>query len=211
MLWLGLAFVILLCVIFTAFEKWTWTTLCLLASGGLYFWVNKALVLSWIVENWQTALCFAGAYLIAGVVWSFGKWFFFLIGFRDAYRERKSWFLKKRGLDPDAQIPESLSHDFSEFLRTGYITVIDRGTTMQETYSYGLRDRHYYGGTWNMRPRASDHKSRITGWIGFWPFSMVGTVINDPLRKLIDFLFASFKGLYQKMSDALFRNEPGLK
>ena len=212
MLWLGLGLVVLLCIIFTAFEKWTWTTLCLLASGGVYVWVNKALVLSWILENWQTALLFVGAYLVAGVLWSFGKWLFFLIGFRDAFRDRKAWYLKKRGQNPDGEVPENLMPEFREFLRTGSLTRVDgQGAQYQESYSYNYRDRSYYGGSWDTRPRASDHKSRITGWIGFWPFSMVGTVINDLLRKLINFLFASFKGLYQKMSDAIFRNEAGLK
>lgn len=57
------------------------------------------------------------------------------------------------------------------------------------------------------RPNAADNKSRIVAWMTFWPFSLVGTFLNDPVRRLFNALFNRFKHLYQQAADHVFRDE----
>jgi len=65
-------------------------------------------------------------------------------------------------------------------------------------------------GKWT-KPLASQHKGTITGWMAFWPFSFVGTLLNDPVRRIVTFMFRHFKALYQKMSDRIFANDKELE
>lgn len=64
----------------------------------------------------------------------------------------------------------------------------------------------YRGVSLLKRPAAAESKGKITAWMIFWPFSAVGTVLNDPVRRLFAFLFGRFKHLYQRMSDRVFKD-----
>jgi len=67
-------------------------------------------------------------------------------------------------------------------------------------------------GKWELRerPTAAKNRGRITAWISLWPFSMIGTFLNDPVRRLVNAIFRRFKGLYQRTADYVFRNDPEL-
>jgi len=41
----------------------------------------------------------------------------------------------------------------------------------------------------------------------FWPFSLVGTLLNDPVRKLFKFIYNRINGLYQKIADEILKDE----
>ncbi len=56
-------------------------------------------------------------------------------------------------------------------------------------------------------PQASDNKGKIIAWMIYWPFSLVGTLLNDPVRKLFNLIFDQFKNLYQKMADSIFKED----
>jgi len=56
----------------------------------------------------------------------------------------------------------------------------------------------------SIKPMASKHKTSITEWIAFWPISFVWTMINDPVRKIVNYIFSRIKNLFQRMSDSMF-------
>lgn len=181
-------------------EHWGWATFTLLATfvGSLvchHFWGTFSIV-DWVVANGVFTLVYVGAYLAVGVGWSFVKWFSYLMGFRDAFREQKEAFCLKRGLDPKAPI-------------TDEAVLKDLDSHLSSNVDWGQRHRHQLLS--RERPRAVKSKARITAWMAFWPFSMVGTVLNDPVRRLFNFLYSQFKALYQKMADFVFRKDVELK
>jgi hypothetical protein len=195
---LGIFFVIE-CVLMEV-EHWGWATFTLLASFGLslvahHFWPDVPSVLSWVAANGVFTLVYVLAYLAVGVGWSFIKWFSYLMGFRDSFREQKEAFCTKNGLDPKQPIPEDRLAQFDQHLSSNV--------------SWGERHRGQLLS--RERPRAAKSKARITAWMAFWPFSVVGTVLNDPVRRLFNFLFTNFKALYQKMADHVFRKDVELK
>ena len=53
-------------------------------------------------------------------------------------------------------------------------------------------------------PNPGDYKSRIVGWIALWPASMLWTVINDPVRRAAEEIYARLGGTYQKISNRVF-------
>jgi len=54
------------------------------------------------------------------------------------------------------------------------------------------------------KPIAADSKSRITGWMTLWPWSLVWFIINDPVRRAFNAIYEKFSGAYQKISDKAF-------
>jgi hypothetical protein len=195
---LGLFFVVE--TILMEVEHWGWATTCLLGTFVLslvahHFWQTPSLV-DWVVANGVFTLAYVGAYLAVGVGWSFIKWFSYLMGFRDAFREQKEAFCLRNGLDPKAAITdEKVLSEFDSHL----------------SHNVGWSEKHRGQLLSRERPRAAKSKARITAWMAFWPFSVVGTVLNDPVRRLFNFLYSQFKALYQKMSDFVFRKDVELK
>lgn len=209
LLWIVLTAVIIAAVFLIEFEKWTATTLCLVSTIGLWFWLSGTNFFTWIAENWTAMLAYVGIYLVIGVIWSFVKWFSFLVGFRDKYAELKAkdessvkkahtaWF-RQHKLNPNGQVPEQLQTEYDQYMRT-------------EHWTPWRGESHYYGNPLDRRPQASENKSRIVAWISFWPFSLVGTLFNDPIRKLINWIFNSLKDTYQAMSNRVLPNIPEMK
>lgn len=88
-------------------------------------------------------------------------------------------------------------------------------TTLTDSFEVFLREQHSYGDYATLRngkkPTAAENKARITSWMAFWPCSVIGTIVNDPVRRVCRFLFNTFKAFYQRLADAVFANDPELK
>jgi hypothetical protein len=200
-----LLFLVVLFVLFVAecilleTEKFGWATItlvaCFIASVVLGRWFHVYSVLDFIKDHGVWTLVYACAYVGVGVAWSFVKWFSFLMGFRDAYRQVKEGFYKAHSLPADAVIPENL--------KTAYKEYVHQNSPWGSAYRYDIAAL--------TRPRASKNKSRITAWACYWPFSFVGTLLNDPVRRLFNFLFNQFKAQYQRLSDYVLRKDTELQ
>jgi len=177
-------------------EKFGWATIVLLVSVGITQGLHVLPIFSWIETHAITTVLYALAYITIGITWSFIKWFSFLMMARDKYRQWKHEFFTFGGLDPCLTVgPENLD-DFKKFI------------SGKRDYKYQDPIADLYEGK---RPRAANNKARIVSWMSFWPCSVIGTVLNDPVRRLFNFLFTSFKALYQKISDAVFAKDLELK
>lgn len=53
-------------------------------------------------------------------------------------------------------------------------------------------------------PRGSQNKNRIITWMSYWPFSMIWTIINEPVRKIFKYIYSKIEGIYDKMSKSVF-------
>ncbi len=55
-------------------------------------------------------------------------------------------------------------------------------------------------------PKVSDHKSKITTWMTYWPLSMFWTMIDEPIKNTFKFIFGKIEKSYQKLSDNMFKD-----
>lgn len=53
-------------------------------------------------------------------------------------------------------------------------------------------------------PQVSEHKTDIMRWMGWWPFSLTGTLLNDPFRRMFEAIYRHLGTFLQKMSDRAF-------
>jgi hypothetical protein len=52
--------------------------------------------------------------------------------------------------------------------------------------------------------KVSDHKSKIMGWMAYWPISAAWTVLNDSLRRLFEVIYDRIAVSLQRISDRAF-------
>ena len=183
-------------------DRFGWATTTLVGSLVLSAvhtrWFGGPNIIGYLEHHWFHTLLCACFYVILGIAWSFLKWFSALRVFRDQFREAKLAFFKANGLEgllDTAPIPDDKQEDFKKYMEHNY--------------------RYNYGRIASLstleRPKATKNKSRITAWMCFWPFSFIGTVLNDPVRRLFNFLFNYFKALYQQLADRVFAKDVELK
>src|SRR5205823_5639912 len=53
----------------------------------------------------------------------------------------------------------------------------------------------------NRKSDPTNYKSDIIAWITFWPFSLVWTLLNDPVRRLCRRIYDELQGVYQRITD----------
>jgi hypothetical protein len=183
--------------VLTEVENFGWATVCLIVSVVAFQFFHFIDLLGFVKENTGAAIGYVGLYVVCGVAWSFIKWFSFLHNYRDQFREYKGKFLTTKHIPVTATVPADLMPSFKDWLN--------------QNYSWRRGDVNLIGLQNFERPRAKQNKTRIVAWASYWPFSFVGTLLNDPVRRLFSWLFTAFSSLYQRMSDYVFRNDLELK
>lgn len=126
-------------------------TITIIISAILFFYFIKIPVKQYIKP--EIIIPFICCYLIIGVLWSFAKWFLFLVKKRYALEGKK----------------------------------------LKEYSRYDI-------------PLVKDNKDKIILWMVYWPWSAIWTIINDPVRRFFDFVYMRISGLYQKISDRIFKD-----
>src|SRR5690606_21834409 len=109
----------------------------------------------------------------AGVVWAFLKWYFKCRDKREELLEGKSNWIDMHG---DASFE-------------GKSNWID----MHGDASWA---KHVN----NSRPKAKDNKSRIMRWIGYWPTSMIWTLLDDFLTRVVRTVYNHISTCFEKIS-----------
>jgi hypothetical protein len=196
---IGLAVAAIVATFLTETENFGWATLLLIVSvvvAQLFHVIN---LLTFVSDHGLTTILYVLGYLGVGVIWSFIKWFSFLMAFRDKFRTLKEEYLTSLKLNPKGQVPNEKLTAFEQFVSGQY------------TRYHGYGDSPMSGLSSLKRPRAAQNKARIVSWMSLWPCSFLGTLLNDPVRRLFNFLFNNFKAVYQKMADAVFRHDIELK
>ena len=176
--------------VLTEVERFGWATVLLIVGVVVAQIFHVADLLGWVKAHGAATIVYTLSYVGAGVLWSFIKWFSFLMAFREKFRAYKAEFMRAQ-MPPLDQIPEDRQRNFQIFLTNQYDS--------------------FYGNSFTTRPRAAKNKTRIVSWMSLWPCSVIGTVLNDPVRRLFTFLFTWFKSLYQAMSDRIFAKDVELK
>ncbi len=191
------AVVMAVCVAREAFGRATLTLVATLAVLTLFGDFN---VLSWLRHHSVSFLIYLSVYLAAGTAWSVAKWWFFVRNLRAGYDEGKLRFLRENKVDGTA-IPAELREGWR---RNAHRYMPDRLGRLAPDISEGVV------------PRARDYKGKIMSWMIYWPLSLIGTLIDDPIRKLFQAIFNAIQGAFQRISDRAFkgveddfRDEPG--
>src|SRR5271168_5254676 len=184
-IWFWLLLFIDFCVI-TALvenESGVWATIVFLGSlFGLNFLWKLPIVDTVKTNPVHTALLIL-SYFAIDIIWSIVKWYFYVHNQMVKYNTFKAKFLKDN--KAESLTPE-LAAKFMDFL----------------VNSYEARGQGVTGDA----PAASEHKASLTRWGTYWPFSIVGTLLNDVVRRTWEYIYETLQTTYQRMSEAIFKS-----
>lgn len=133
------------------------STITILGFLVLYYFCGSSedilSMFRYVRDNTVGLLIWVGVYAAIGLVWSFVKWYFFLLSKKDKKYEQ----LKK--------------------------------DQKRNTFTEGKLEL----------PTAGDNKMRIISWMTYWPFSVVWTAINEPVKRFFNFVYARFTSIYDRI------------
>lgn len=182
--WVLLGVATLLIGLWVAHESYVKATFCVILTLAALGFFGDFNVLTWLRGNWTEFAVYLVAYFAAGIVWSVGKWWFFVRNKRDEYDERKRQFLTGRGYPGDGPMPEKLKTDWRNSVDA------DRPYDRRATFP----------------PKARAFKGKIMAWMMYWPWSFLVTIVDDPVRKFFNLIFRAIHGVFQRISDGAFHD-----
>lgn len=186
--------------------------------------------IAWIWHNLIEFMVWAGGYLILGVAWSFGKWYFYtgnvadkvdeyICNFIDIWKKTipsldviEKHLKKGREKITEEEAAEARK-EIAATLAAGQIPECLKHlmfNEMDQSYGPFFKYRYRNGMTGKENgieayvPLAKNNKSRITTWGIYWPMSFVYTFFNDPVRRIANLVFKSLQGWYESISQRQF-------
>ena len=178
-LWFSIIAALVIIISLELQSEGTATTAFSLAIA-LLIWNYGTIVWGLMTANILVTVLFIVGYLLCGVIWSFLKWNEFV---KSVYRKFKT-VVNKFG---ELKAPNDIVN-LCEKLRLVGISV----------YSSDVKTTSDIAN--KIMPKGLDNKASIVAWISYWPLSLLGTLLNNPFRRLFEYTYSLVSGLYDKIS-----------
>lgn len=179
-------------------EEEGFATFFVLVSFGLIFFLGNSYLFDWILSNPWKLLLFITSYFGVGTGYSIVKWYLKVQNAAQEYAEKRTLWLEakiKVAMDQGDDEKALLYDDALQHGLAGNRAVLEEWRKHVKGVAYGEPF---------VKPIASENKSRIMGWIAYWPWSGLWTLINDPFRKICTFLYQRIKGFLQDIADKIY-------
>ena len=210
-------------------EYYGWSTLvCILSIASLQF-VLKIGVFTFIKDNPGLIGLYAFGWAVCGLLWSFVKWASFLFRFKEErenkleefknsqarrqkdfdereVRERRGEDVRLSLLNPDKSDSDSRERVEINRERERRLEIFKSQNDYTE-FDY-LSSCKYKNTHLNESPKFRDYKGKITAWVIFWIPSLIGTLLDDFVRKLVEFIVQRFRAAYQALSNKIVGDFP---
>lgn len=163
---------------FTEFKSGGLATMLVVFVLCLLQWYGDIHVFTFIFENPLICVLLGVGYFATGTAWSVVKWWFYVKQQKRLYDEVRHRFCIDKNLDENNPIPDDFKDAFKSYC--------------------------VYNSRIEICPQVSNHKSDVFLWIGYWPWSMLWTILNDPITRLIKNIYHMISGFLQKISNSIF-------
>ena len=198
--WLLLAveFIILLALV--EYEKPFLGFLSLVGVAALLQAFGDLSLLELVKQQPMYAAGGAVAYSVAGAFWAIFKWYFFVKNRKEEYLKAKAEFeertraYKEKEAEARAQ-DVKVTHFNSDHIG-------DRLNDWERSFDRA----RFLNKKQTLVPLPGEHKHRILVWIGYWPWSMLWTLINDSVKRLYKFIYENISGTLLRISNAVFKD-----
>lgn len=133
-----------------------------------------------VVANKTAFLWLLAFYVPAGVIVATVKWWFYTTTVADKVTKY---------LGDQARMLKS-APDFDHQMRR-----------VRDNLSMRFEEFHPGGG-----PMVSNHKADLTRWMAWWPFTIIGSLFDDILRRFFTAIYNAMANAWQAISNHAFRN-----
>lgn len=158
-------------------EEGVWATVVFIGTVLSLQFLSKVPVLDYVKSNPGHTLMYVGLYFVIGTVWTLIKWYFFVHKRIVKYNDFKRSYMKNNKIET---LDAKSAADLLETARRSGIQVD--------------------------APDPADHKGDFTRWGTYWVFSMVGTALNDVVRRAWEYVYEMLQTTYERMSNAIFKS-----
>lgn len=145
-------------------------------------------------------------YVLVGVAWAAFKWWSFL---GDSVSEFKRKYEDFK-VDPAKYIGTLELADLKELYGTIENIPIEQKWFRHLQKFYGRMNISNTATVGEIAaavaPKAAEHKAQIVAWIAYFPVSMLWTLINNPVRRFILWVYEAVSGIFQQLSERAFKS-----
>ena len=205
-------------VVVVELEYYGWSTIVCIASLLSIHFLMKINLLEYVKTNPSTILLLIGIYLASGITWSFIKWISFLYRFKE-YREERLEEFRARKAEEDRRKANRAVEEARRLEKENEIRVSNgQNPIVQEKSSYTEPERTEFEyiqrcsfkntSDLSKAPSYKDYKAKIVAWVVFWIPSLIGTLLDDFVRKLVTWIVNRFSAIYQTLSHKIVGNFP---
>lgn len=200
-------------------EFYGWSTVAFIANALALYFVMKLPIAGYFREHPSSIAILLVLSLCCGLVWAiFMKWPAFLYKFKEVreerlgdYRERKAREAKRR--------EETEAEDERKWARENAIRA-ENGQPPREKVvrnwdedktdtEFRFLDRESYKNTkLSKYPRYKEYKGKIVAWVIFWIPSLIGTLMDDFVRRMVTWIVNRFSALINYMSHKIVGDFP---
>lgn len=189
--WIIFAVMALAIVLPSKDELGWWNFFILLAGLGAFQLFTKFKIFSFIWLHIAAVPYVLIGYLVIGAIWSVLKWYTLVKDKFKLYNEVRAKFFKDNKISASV-LPPIHADNFSRALANeGVLKTWYRGAGDELTID-------------KIAPKPSENKSRILYWIGWWPLSVVGTIVGDYLLRVVNHIYDLFVTVYERISHSVF-------
>lgn len=167
---------LVLSILFEKFELIALLTGALLVA--MFFYDPTYALLAQAAYNWDSLLVYIIGWFVVGGAWSVFKLWRYSASLSTAFESFQSEKLK--GLDVTKMCPRAKSE------------------LVQEISNY-MRCHTKYGEIYPTR--LSNIKGVITGWIMYWPISAVLYVVDEPIKRVLIYVYERLGKVYSRIID----------
>jgi hypothetical protein len=174
-----------LCFVFRAIdhEDIITSSICIFFYLIILNFVSGVPILGFIANHPNWTVLIGIGYIVLGIIWSFFKWYWFARKNKNEFLGKKIRFLKLKGwgdANEKSLIPKKFQNEWEKYAG--------------------------YGDCYIKPLKVMDYKSKITGWIAYWPFSLIWAFFADFIKDLFGNIVELFKNKYQKVSDIAYKD-----
>lgn len=173
-----------------AYDRGTAATFSLLVFAALLYFVGDVDIVSYVKDNPKTILYGAAVYFPVGTLWALFKWFLLVLDRKTQYKEDKLNWLRNHKLDIPANTPMNKES-------------VNKGLLDEDTLKKWKEDYRWHSRRDNI-PQVRDYKYNILRWVGYWPVSVIWTLISDFVRRISKAIYNVIQSWLQAISDKMF-------
>jgi hypothetical protein len=186
--WVAVFLIVTILTVLVESEKGTVATFvtAFMIAGLIYFThFNLYSALLYHPVTWGEWL---GGWFLIGAVWGMIKWSLDVHKALGKYKDAKARFLEEKKV---AVLTPALAVELSERLDRSY------------GYDYsGLKISP-------IPPKAREHKADIIRWMTYWPFSMIGFLLRDFVRRIWNHIYNWLVQTYDRIAKYIYRDVAG--
>lgn len=171
-------------------ESLAWTIISLFLYLAFLQFLGRVNVFGYLFFQPINTVLYILGYFVIGFIWSFIKWWLRVNETAQKCLEEMDKFIKEHTSKENFQSAVPLEFQKSE----------RSGKTLRDEWESHIQYKDEL-----KKPIASKNKEKISVWVVYWPFSVVWSLINDFIKRMVEQLVIRFQKIYQSISNRAFK------